>query len=254
MLRFGNLVKFKFVQRSIDKQEKRLPSANPSMAGIAPLEGIDGTRNRASQIQPVLNADGSLLLPGAARALPANVVLAFKEQPALVVLTGAVTKEVATPLVFMLKQDKPVTIGRSKDNDIELADVAASRSHAEVFPGAEGFYIRDLGSSNGATVNQTKINNPYLLSHGDRVVIGGSFIYFLDLQSSGRQIERVQTQLLADKGTEMATRSQRMPDEAPQPAKAVTPPVNICTQCDMANTSVARFCARCSAPLVRRKR
>lgn len=74
--------------------------------------------------------------------------------------------------------------------DIELADPVVSRRHAEVFPGPAGFYIRDLGSSNGVMINQTRIDNPYHLSHGDRVSLGGCMLYFIDLRgASGTMVQ-----------------------------------------------------------------
>src|SRR5205814_9669404 len=90
----------------------------------------------------------------------------------------------ANPEVFSLKQGKRLTVGRDKGNDIVLPEVAASRKHAEVFPGQDGFYVRDLGSSNGVIVNSTRIDNPYLLVHGDRFTIGSIMIYFLDVGAS----------------------------------------------------------------------
>ncbi len=126
---------------------------------------------------PALNADGSLPLPGGAGTLPADVAASLKDTAALV-LAGQ-----GSPQVFRLAAKRPVQIGRAKESDIPLADVTVSRKHAEVFAGPDGFYIRDLGSSNGALVNQTKIDNPYRLGHGDRVKIGAILLYFVDLRA-----------------------------------------------------------------------
>src|SRR5437588_11895687 len=42
----------------------------------------------------------------------------------------------------------------------------------------DGFYVRDLNSRYGVFVNKVKINNAYHLSHGDRVVLGNTLVYF----------------------------------------------------------------------------
>ncbi len=126
---------------------------------------------------PILNADGSLQLPGGASTLSADVVASLKDAAALV-LAGQ-----GSPQVFRLAAKQQVQIGRAKENDILLADVTISRKHAEVFAGPDGFYIRDLGSSNGILVNQTKIDNPYRLGHGDRVKIGAVLLHFVDLRA-----------------------------------------------------------------------
>ncbi|HCP75497.1 MAG TPA: hypothetical protein DIU08_12755, partial [Ktedonobacter sp.] len=114
----------------------------------------------------MLNADGSVLFPGTSSAVPADVIATMSETPALVAVVQG------KPQVFLLKQGKSAIIGRDKGNQITLADISVSRRHAEVFPGPNGMTIRDLGSSNGVLVNQTRIDNPYRLSHGDRINIG----------------------------------------------------------------------------------
>ncbi len=175
--------------------------------------------------QPVLNADGSLMLPGATKALPANIVATFKETPALVII------EHGSPQVVSLIQGKRTTLGRDKACDVVLAEVAASRRHAEVFPGPDGFYIRDLGSANGVIVNQVRIDNPYLLVHGDRILIGGIVIFFMNI----RQEERVAQSYIVGAGLAPALNTPAMP---------VT-----CRNCGASNLSIARFCATCGTPL-----
>ena len=117
-----------------------------------------------------------MLLPGATQALPADVVATLKKEPALIIISTG------SPHVVHLKQGKRIILGRDKACDIALADVAISRRHAEVVAGPNGFYIRDLGSANGVRVNQIKIDNPYLLAHSDRIMIGGIVIYYMNLQ------------------------------------------------------------------------
>jgi len=164
--------------------------------------------------QPVLNADGSLLLPGATKALPVTSVAALKDTPALIVIAHGI------PQVVHLKQGKLITLGRDKTCDIMLAEVAASRRHAEVFPSRDGFYIRDLGSANGVIVNEMKIDNPYLLVHDDRITIGGIVIYFMHVRQEDQQ------GALANAGQTLASRN-----------------------CGASNISIARFCATCGTPL-----
>ena len=164
--------------------------------------------------QPILSADGSLMLPGTSSSIPASLVATFKESPVLIVVSQG------KPEVFRLKPGQRLRLGRDKNNDIVLADVAASRLHAEVLPGPDGIYIRDRGSSNGVMVNRTSIDNPYHLAHGDRIAIGSSTIYFID---------------------------QGEMENRPAGAQAVSP--HTCNNCGTANTPIARFCANCGAPL-----
>jgi pSer/pThr/pTyr-binding forkhead associated (FHA) protein len=118
-----------------------------------------------------------------------------------------------------------------------LPEIAASRKHAEVFPGPGGFYIRDLGSSNGVIVNSTRIDNPYLLVHGDRLTIGSIYIYFLDAS----------TEALKDEGIDpvhaIPFASSRLADISSENVA--------CPNCGTSNIPIARFCANCGTPLDR---
>jgi pSer/pThr/pTyr-binding forkhead associated (FHA) protein len=183
--------------------------------------------------QPVLNADGSLLLPGAPQALSADIVATFKEAPALIVIVFG------SPQVVYLKQGIRITFGRDKSCNVVLADAAASRRHAEVFPGPDGFYIRDFGSANGVIVNQMKIDNPYLLVHGDRIEIGGTVIFFMNILQEERAAAVVEVgQRVPVQGHNSASLSE-VKDSLNAP----------CRNCGASNISIARFCATCGTPL-----
>jgi pSer/pThr/pTyr-binding forkhead associated (FHA) protein len=186
--------------------------------------------------QPILNADGSLMLPGATKALPAGSVAALKETPALIVIAHGI------PKVVHLKHGKRITLGRDNTCDITLAEVAASRKHAEVFPSPDGFYIRDLGSANGVIVNQVRIDNPYLLVHGDRILIGGIVIFYMDI----RQEEPAGAAVVV---------GQRVPVQGHEGQSYIVgaglaPALNApCRNCGASNISRARFCANCGTPV-----
>ncbi len=221
-IRFGQ-IPYLFIARSAGKQEMRTATQEALPGHPAPtafhqmLTGFyDPDRAGESpppQGQPILNADGSLLLPGATEAIPALVVDSFKSAPALI-LVGR-----DKPVVYRLKRSKRLKMGREKANDIVLADVAASRLHAEVFHSSDGYYIRDMQSINGVVVNSAKIDNPYRLAHGDRVSIGSIALYFINVES--------------DLAAQVAT--------APATAQ--------CSTCGTVNPLTARFCAKCGTPV-----
>lgn len=70
-----------------------------------------------------------------------------------------------------LSKNKPLTIGRSKGNDLILPVGMVSREHARVWWNGETFEIRDLGSSNGTFVNEAKVERR-ALANGDQIKIG----------------------------------------------------------------------------------
>ncbi len=70
-----------------------------------------------------------------------------------------------------------VSIGRSRSCDLRLPGGDASRRHAEIAGGPDGFTITDLGSTNGTYVNNKQIQK-HALQPGDRIEIGNSLITF----------------------------------------------------------------------------
>ncbi len=62
-------------------------------------------------------------------------------------------------------------IGRGPGVELAFADQAMSRQHAVFELGAEGFRLRDLGSTNGCLVNGAKVTAADL-KHADRIAIG----------------------------------------------------------------------------------
>lgn len=68
-------------------------------------------------------------------------------------------------------------IGRADDNDVVLADLRASRFHAEIERTPSGYVLRDLESTNGTMVGGRKVRER-LLEDGDTLVIGETEMRF----------------------------------------------------------------------------
>lgn len=67
---------------------------------------------------------------------------------------------------------KPVvTLGRSPDNDITIADSKVSARHAQIERRGESVMIIDLGSTNGTSVNDKQVKTAQVVN-GDRIRIG----------------------------------------------------------------------------------
>lgn len=68
-----------------------------------------------------------------------------------------------------------LTLGRTPDNTICFQnDSNVSRNHAKIVQMPDGFYVSDLGSSNGTAVNGIKITGPQKLQNGDYIILGNS--------------------------------------------------------------------------------
>ena len=64
-----------------------------------------------------------------------------------------------------------LVIGRGRSADFVLAEPTISRSHAAIGYDADGFFVQDLGSTNGTLVNGAKAPRA-LLKHRDLIQMG----------------------------------------------------------------------------------
>jgi diguanylate cyclase (GGDEF)-like protein len=74
--------------------------------------------------------------------------------------------------------DAPVTIGRGPDCDVRIHDSSVSRHHARIQQDLDGFYLYDLGSTNGTYVND-RSDASCRLNDGDYVRVGNCIFRFL---------------------------------------------------------------------------
>ena len=73
--------------------------------------------------------------------------------------------------------DETITIGRSAECDVRLADTSVSRRHAEIRSMGDGWTIVDLGSTNGTKVNGAVVAERRL-KDGDTISAGDSHLKF----------------------------------------------------------------------------
>jgi hypothetical protein len=78
---------------------------------------------------------------------------------------------------FELRKDR-MSIGRSRESDIFLEDLAVSRLHASIYRDDQGNYIlRDENSANGTSVNGMRVNE-HRLADGDEIQVGQTTLSF----------------------------------------------------------------------------
>lgn len=88
------------------------------------------------------------------------------KRPCLVMIRGDFIGE-----VYELDSDVTM-IGRSDEVDLTISDTSISRRHAMVVKRLEGFFVSDLGSTNGTFVNKELVNSARRLSEGDKLTLG----------------------------------------------------------------------------------
>jgi diguanylate cyclase (GGDEF)-like protein len=92
------------------------------------------------------------------------------------------------PCLIMIRGDfigqvyeliKDVTwLGRSDGVDLVISDPSISRKHAMIVLNADGFYLSDLGSTNGTQLNRKKVTTTSILREGDKIVVGNVVFKF----------------------------------------------------------------------------
>lgn len=64
-----------------------------------------------------------------------------------------------------------VVMGRGRSADVVIAEPTISRAHAAIGYDGEGFFVQDLGSTNGTTVNGARAQRQPLKT-GDQIQMG----------------------------------------------------------------------------------
>jgi diguanylate cyclase (GGDEF)-like protein len=103
----------------------------------------------------------------------ASIAKTALKQAALVVLQGS-ESEIGTHV----KLEQPVVLGRDPKSELPLEDEGISRRHCRVFFEDDGFFVEDLGSTNGTLLNGRPLSAKKRLEAGDRVYLGACVVKF----------------------------------------------------------------------------
>ncbi len=76
-----------------------------------------------------------------------------------------------SPREFDLLRSETI-IGRDPGVDLPISSPAISRRHARILREADGYFLEDLGSSNGTYVNDQRLSGRRLLKSGDQIRLG----------------------------------------------------------------------------------
>lgn len=111
------------------------------------------------------------------------------QEPALLVIqpSGGRSRQKLSPL--------PFTIGRQAGNHLVLRDSRASRNHARIVLENGVYYLEDLKSRNGVTVNQKKVQGRRALASGDEIEFGVENSYRLVFTLEESEILKLMGQL-----------------------------------------------------------
>lgn len=79
----------------------------------------------------------------------------------------------AAPIVTNFTQPE-ITLGRDPGCDIPLIDDTVSTRHAKLTYHHNQWWLEDLSSTNGTTLNKISITMPTVLTHGDEIQCGAT--------------------------------------------------------------------------------
>jgi pSer/pThr/pTyr-binding forkhead associated (FHA) protein len=65
-----------------------------------------------------------------------------------------------------------ITLGRAATCDLALSDTYVSNVHARIFLKDGGWWLEDLGSTNGTYMNRAKVATPTPIGPGDEIRLG----------------------------------------------------------------------------------
>jgi FHA domain-containing protein len=141
--------------------------------------GLFGIANRMIQRESPEEAPEQAPEPGATRvyrAVPAETEAVSPDElgvepepePLASLTVNGTSHELRKPSVL---------IGRSKECDIRVSDPNVSRRHAEIRQEGSSYWIVDLGSTNGLSVNGRQLKRSKL-DEGDRITLGSTELVF----------------------------------------------------------------------------
>ncbi len=127
------------------------------------------------------------------------------------------TSSVRTEYEF---DDFSVTIGRAGDNLIVIEDTLVSRHHAEVTQREGGWWLRDLGSVHGVSLNGSKTQE-VRLADGDEFVIAGFRFGFIS--KTATVPAQASDAVVVEQAAEEKTQAPSQPNKASSKGKKKSP-------------------------------
>lgn len=74
--------------------------------------------------------------------------------------------------------EQPVIVGRAHDCDLHIPHASVSRQHCSIWRVADGYRLRDLGSTNRTRVNERQVEASDL-ADGDHITVGETILKFI---------------------------------------------------------------------------
>lgn len=86
--------------------------------------------------------------------------------------------------VYALSKSDFTVIGRGQECDIRILDLSASRMHCQIEWKNNGYYIKDLNSTNKTLLNKNPVEKEKKLEPGDTIKVGDAILLFTDKEET----------------------------------------------------------------------
>ena len=141
------------------RRPARRPLRHPRRSAAARRRAPAPTSRRARR--------GPATPPQPTQSTPKTPRGAAKRVPTSLAVTEGPLAGTTLPL-----QASGVLLGRNPECTLVLDDDFASGRHARIFQRPEGWYVEDLGSTNGTYLGTTRLTDPVLVEAGATLRIG----------------------------------------------------------------------------------
>jgi pSer/pThr/pTyr-binding forkhead associated (FHA) protein len=180
----GNVLRFSNVKRSL------LLGAGPDAE--VRIRGVGVADRHARIVQSEFGGLTILRLGSVELRVNGRSSTRARLQPGDRIRLGAVSVRVATqrPLLRVVvglnegdtfEVSRGLTLGRSVSADVTLFDLGCSRDHCRIEKTGDNYFVVDLGSRNGSSLNGAALQagRPYPLHDGDRLESGNTILEFV---------------------------------------------------------------------------
>ena len=166
---------------SVEPAALESPAAFSAPELSAPIEAPDLDQSDASEIPEALDSASPAPSERPATTMQGVVPPVFQSGATVLQLPTARLLHIRTNTSITLPRGNRLAIGKPHDDHFPEVDVSGfadsdivSRKHACIYVRADGYYLEDVGSSNGTYINDVMVGSgeQARLKPGDRISLG----------------------------------------------------------------------------------
>lgn len=196
-----------------------VPAASPAVAAPQPIPANAASAPAAAPVAAAEAAQPSIYSAKTPLAQPAF------EDPRPVLATLELLNEGSSKGTTFSLRTPLAHVGRGGHNDVRLTDESVSDTHAKLQQRADGWYVVDMGSTNGTYVGGTRVSGERRLNGAPDVRFGGMKMRFAPV-GGGAEVKGTRAIAAVERPRKPAAASPDAPAAAPsEPVKGGVPAI-----------------------------